>query len=53
MVYRNLFESPLSIPLSIYLLPEKLGSPLGEYRAKRHNQAKNPEKEGFIITYSK
>ena len=33
--------------LSAVLLPENLGSPLG-YRAKRYNQAKEWEMEGFL-----
>ena len=41
---------------SIYqapVLPKKLGSPLGECQDKRHNQAKDQEKEGIITWASK
>ena len=39
--------------LSAVLLPENWAQPLGGCRAKRHNQAKNREKKGFLITCSK
>lgn len=31
----------------------RLGSPLGGYQAKRHNQVEDQEKEGFTVTCSK
>ena len=35
------------------MLPQKLGSPLGECQDKRRNQAKDQEKEGLITWASK
>ena len=37
----------------IHVITEKLGSPLGRHQAKRYNQAKEWEKEGFITCTSK
>ena len=39
-------------PLLPHVTP-KLSLPLGGCSAKKHNQAKDQEKEGFIITFSK